>query len=236
MLLRTRVPELMDDPALDDALHFDALQGLEKINTISNGASFVWKALHSYSDLKKGLPLKVLDLATGGGDTPIALGLIAEKSGISMQIDGCDFSIRAVEYAKMQAAKVGAKNQFFHLDALKDELPQDYDVIMCSLFMHHLDPEDVTLLLKKMATATKLSVLVNDLLRSSINMLLVKLATRMLSSSAVVHYDGPVSVKAAYTIEEMKAMALSAGLSDADVTERFPCRYLLQWNKRAGSK
>ncbi|MBX9721232.1 MAG: methyltransferase domain-containing protein [Candidatus Obscuribacterales bacterium] len=232
MILRSRVPELMDDPTLDDERHFEALKGLEKINSISNGALFVWKSLHLHASEQSGGTLRVLDIATGGGDTPISLALLAERSGLSMQIDGCDFSERAVNYAAEKAENAGTRNRFFILDALKDELPQSYDVITCSLFMHHLDPEQVIVLLKKMAQAAQQKILVNDLLRSSFNLMLVTLASRLLCSSQVVHHDGPVSVRAAYTMEEMDQMATAAGLDNYHISSRFPCRYLLDWSRR----
>lgn len=229
MLTRIRVPELMDDPALDDARHFDALNSLRTLNMVSNGALVLWKPLRLLS--KSTVPLRVLDLATGGGETPVELQMVAERRNKQIQIDGCDFSERAVSYAVMQAAKVAASNKFFILDALQDELPKDYDVIMCSLFMHHLDPEQVVSLLAKMAEAANKAILVNDLARSSSNLFWVTAASRLLSSSDVVHHDGPASVRAAYTVAEMSEMAKLAGLSKFTIKKRFPCRFLLEWRK-----
>lgn len=222
----------MDDPALEDEQHLEALKGLERINAVSNGALFVWKELQLHASQQEGNVLRVLDIATGGGDTPISLALLAERSGLAMQIDGCDFSERAVNYAAAQAENVGTRNRFFVLDALNDGLPQTYDVIICSLFMHHLDPEQVIPLLKKMASAAQQKILVNDLLRSSFNLILVTIASRLLCSSPVVHHDGPASVRAAYTMEEMEKMALAAGLDNFQISGRFPCRYLLDWTRR----
>lgn len=231
LLSRVRVPELMDDPNLDDDRHYDALRSLHKLNKVSKGASFLWKPLRLLSQTEKSSPLRILDLATGGGEIPIELQMLAKKNNLPMQIDGCDFSERAVAYAARQAADAGSNNQFFHLDALNDQLPQNYDVIMCSLFMHHLDPEQVISLLAKMSSAANKAILVNDLLRSSANLILVTLASRMFSSSDVVHHDGPVSVRAAYSINEMQDLAQKAGLKDFTIQERFPCRYLLDWRK-----
>ena len=48
----------------------------------------------------------------------------------------------AVDYASRQAAIAGAGVHFFQLDALRDPIPDGYDALTCSLFLHHLDEND----------------------------------------------------------------------------------------------
>jgi hypothetical protein len=70
------------------------------------------------------------------------------------------------------------------------------------------------------------SVIISDLERSQLNLALVWIATRVLTRSEVVHYDGPVSVRAAYTAEEFLQLANAAGLENARVKRVFPCRFI----------
>ena len=121
--------------------------------------------------------------------------------------------------------------EFFKLDVIKDEFPKDFDVITSSLFFHHLDPEHIVPLLSKMFSSAKSMVLVSDLERSRHNLALVWLLTRVATTSSVVKYDGPVSVRAAYKIDEMKELARDAGCDNVTFTRHFPCRYLLRWQK-----
>ena len=71
---RSRRPELMDQPGLELAEHVRALQGLGRINVLSRVGSILWPPIERLARLKgmNDRPLRVLDLATGGGDTPIA--------------------------------------------------------------------------------------------------------------------------------------------------------------------
>ena len=55
------------------------------------------------------------------------------------------------------------------------------------------------------------------------------LGVRLLSRSAVVHHDGPVSVAAGWTRAELEAAAREAGLSGARVRRSFPMRWALTW-------
>lgn len=231
MFPRYREPELMDDPELEDRKHLQALSGLERLNFFSASAQVVWNPIRALAEGVGRRPIRVLDIATGGGDIPIALWKKARASGAQLQIEGCDLSGRAIEYARQRAMLAGADVKFFLLDALKSEIPPAYDVIISSLFMHHLDPDEVVLLLKKMACAADKMVLVNDLARSKVNVALVYLATRLLSRSAVVHFDGPVSVRAAYTQPEMRELAHQAGLDQCATAGHFPCRFLLTWRR-----
>jgi hypothetical protein len=97
------------------------------------------------------------------------------------------------------------------------------------LFLHHLDEPQAVALLARMAGAARRLVLVNDLNRSRAGYLLAWAGTRLLSTSAVVHTDGPLSVEGAFTIAEATALAEKAGLTGARVEPRWPCRWLLQW-------
>ncbi|MFS6827638.1 hypothetical protein [Cyanobium sp. ATX-6F1] len=82
-----------------------------------------------------------------------------------------------------------------------------------------------------MAAATRHLVLVNDLIRSPLGYVLAWSACRLLSRSAIVHYDGPVSVQGAFQTQEVSAMAIQAGLEGALVRRCWPERYLLQWSQ-----
>ena len=78
---RIRVPELMDDPGLAPSLHHQALQGLERLNIISASVDLLWSQLRLIPRDTKGNALRVLNIATGGGDIPIGLARRARKEG-----------------------------------------------------------------------------------------------------------------------------------------------------------
>ena len=148
-----------------------------------------------------------------------------------MDVDGCDLSLDALEYARKRAEEKGAQVHFFPLDVLRNPLPSGYDVIVSSLFLHHLDEEQAHALLQCMAQAAGRMVLINDLRRGFTGFALAYLGTRLLSSSDIVHIDGPRSVEAAFTIKELRQIAIRAGLAGATVARRWPCRMLLSWRR-----
>jgi 2-polyprenyl-3-methyl-5-hydroxy-6-metoxy-1,4-benzoquinol methylase len=230
--IRRRQPELMDEPGLDPREHVQALRGLARVNGFSRTSSILWSPIARLAREQKGARVRVLDLATGGGDIPIALARRAARSRLNVEIDGCDLRVQAVRYAQERANSRGADVQFFALDALAGPLPLGYDVVCCSLFLHHLDDVHAIDLLRRMAAAAGRLVLVNDLIRSRRGYFLALVGCRLLSGSRVVHFDGPASVAAAFTPGETLALAQKARLQGAKITRHWPQRFLLYWSRR----
>jgi len=222
----------MDDPSLDAVEHARALAGLRRVNAVSRSDAILWKPLHELAAEQSPKPFRVLDLATGSGDLPIKLWKRFRRAGFPAEVAGCDISPVAVAEATRRAAAAGAAVNFFSCDVLAGRIPGDYDAVVCSLFMHHLDPPDVVTVLKRMAEVSARGVFVNDLRRSRGGWRVAWLGTRILSRSPVVHFDGPVSVTAAYTLDEAKRMAESAGLTGATAENRWPWRLLLSWRRQ----
>ncbi len=226
---RRRQAEIMDQPGLDRERHVRALRGLERINFWSRSAGILWRPLAALA--REAGPLRVLDLATGAGDVPIRLWRTARRAGLPVSLDGCDVSADAVAYAGRRAAEAGAGLRFFTLDALAGPLPGGYDVLACSLFLHHLGEEQAVDLLRRMAEAAGRMVLINDLVRSRGGWLLACAGTHLLSRCDVVHSDGLRSVEGAFTVGEARGLAARAGLTGARVERRWPFRFLLTWRR-----
>jgi SAM-dependent methyltransferase len=228
--IRRREPELMDQPGLDQSSHRDALAGLRRINRFSRTSRVAWSAIEKLAATDPNRTWRVLDVASGGGDVAIDVARRAVHHGVKLLVDACDISPFAVRYASARAAERRVENvHFFQQDVLNGPLPDGYDVVMCSLFLHHLDEENAVALLSKMARAAQKLVVVNDLRRSTIGYLLAWFGCRLLTRSPVVHVDGPRSVEAAFSLDEIRKVAHRSGLNSALLQPRWPFRFLLQW-------
>lgn len=230
---RLREPEDIDDPALaTDELH-GALRGLETINLLSASAGILWRPIRALARELKTQRLRVLDIATGAGDVPLALWRKAKRARLQLDLHGVDISDRALEFAQERADRSGAKIQFSRLDVLADGIPRGYDVITSSLFLHHLDEEPAVHLLRAMGQAAEHLVLINDLKRHWWGLFLAHFAGLALTRSPVVRVDAVRSVRAAFTMAEARDLAARAGLEGATIARRWPCRYLMTWRRRA---
>jgi 2-polyprenyl-3-methyl-5-hydroxy-6-metoxy-1,4-benzoquinol methylase len=227
---RSVEPEIMDQPDLSPRRHEQALVGLNRINFLSATARSFIRPLVAFQREIGAPSLRILDVACGGGDVTRRLGRAARSRGLDWQLAGCDLSPVAIGHARREAARLGIKVDYFLHDALSGPAPGPYDAIICSLFLHHLDNDRAVRLLEQMRQTRGVRlVLVNDLNRSLPGLFLAHVACRALSRSDVVHNDGPLSVRAAFTPEEAKGIARGAGLTGYTIRRRWPCRWFLSW-------
>ncbi|HHN77249.1 MAG TPA: methyltransferase domain-containing protein [Phycisphaerales bacterium] len=224
LLQRDRRPERMDDPEIDQREHARALRGLARLNRLSMIERTVWRVIQQFTQTGS---VRVLDLAAGSGDLVVALAIKARKKGLPIRFAASDISAFACDQIRRRAEVRGLDIEVVCLDVLAEEIPRGYDVVMCHLFLHHLDDPNIITLLGKMQNAAKTAVCVTDLVRSRTGYLLASMASRMVTRSAVVHTDALLSVRAAMTPGELAGLASRAGMADARIRRIWPERMLL---------
>ncbi len=224
--------EWMDQPELDDGEHRRALRALARVNVVSGVVASFWKAIRPLAHNRTERPLRILDMACGGGDVAIGLRCRAARAGLAVEVEGCDLTAVAVKHATERARASGVDVRFFRRDLLSEALPSGYDVLCNSLFLHHLELAEAERLLRDIARSDARLVLLSDLVRSRLGYQMAFWGPRLLSRSAVAHNDGPLSVRAAFTLEEVRELMARVGIEGAELRAVWPQRFLLRWNGR----
>ena len=244
----------MDDPALDETAHRRALAGLLRLDRAARAERLLWPALLALPHGDG--PLRVLDVGCGGGEPAVPLLLRARRAGLPLELTAFDRSPRALAVSAERARRHGLPVQgdepagphaaarptgdatgcrllLRRGDALVDLPEAGYDVVMCSLFLHHLSDADAIALLSRMKRAARRLVLVQDLRRGRRGWLIAALASRLLTRSPVVRHDALASVESAFTPAELGFLAGRAGLDSLHgrVDVRWPERLLLRWER-----
>lgn len=229
--MRQLVGELMDDPTLPEPEHRHALRGLARLNRMSRAHRPVAKALRTFAvdhHQASNAPLRVLDIAAGSGDLPIAILKDPTLSHLSIEMTVADISQTALDQCARNARDAGVPLTTLHLNALTT-IPPHYDCATCSLFLHHLTEDEVRNLAQNIIAARIPCAIFNDLRRGPWGRLLATVAPRILTRSHVVHVDAVRSERAAFTTGELVEILECAGMQGIKASRTFPARMLLTW-------
>lgn len=238
---RVLAGELMDAADLEPTRHRVALKGLERVNRLSRTANVISKAIRNHCNHERKRPIRILDLACGGGDVTLAVSQQLLAAGMPVAVEGWDRSETAISYAAQRSIeritnRYGTSTRhvrFYQHDVLNLDRDSEFDVVMCTLFMHHLPTETAVQLLTKMHRAARQLVLVDDLRRTRVGYRLAQLGCHLLTRSSIVHVDGPLSVRAAFTESELRNLSQQAHLPEPHITRHWPQRFLMTWKLKS---
>ena len=100
--------------------------------------------------------------------------------------------------------------------------PKSFDVVHCSLFLHHFDDDQVVELLRGFGSVARKAVLVNDLERHFLAYHFLPATRWLLGWDPITVHDGPISVQAGFRACELRSLAQRAGLRDIRVQQHRP--------------
>ncbi|PYV56768.1 MAG: hypothetical protein DMG98_12095 [Acidobacteria bacterium] len=110
-----------------------------------------------------------------------------------------------------------------------------FDIVSSSLFVHHLQPDQVVLFVREALRVCRVAVLINDLVRHPLH-LAVAYAGLPLYRSRLTRNDAPASVRQAYTVEEMRNFLEKAGASRVEIHRQYFFRMgAIAWKQQGPS-
>lgn len=211
----------MDQPQpVSRELEID-LENLRKINRYFGSYSLARHFLRSWFSPER--TYRVLDLCTASGDLPRMMIDWARERGISVKIDAVEMNPSIVAIARQQSAAY-PEITFIQADALHFNEPLTYDLVHCSLALHHFSEENATRLLRHMRELSHDKVLVSDLERSAVTSLSVWFLTACLFREPMTKHDGRLSARRAFSFREFAQLAEAAGWENFTHHRFFPAR------------
>ncbi|PYV78661.1 MAG: hypothetical protein DMG96_06890 [Acidobacteria bacterium] len=110
-----------------------------------------------------------------------------------------------------------------------------FDIVSSSLFVHHLQPDQVVLFVREALRVCRVAVLINDLVRHPLH-LAIAYAGLPLYRSRLTRNDAPASVRQAYTVEEMRNFLEKAGASRVEIHRQYFFRMgAIAWKQQGPS-
>jgi 2-polyprenyl-3-methyl-5-hydroxy-6-metoxy-1,4-benzoquinol methylase len=206
-------PELMDvaQPVTPE-LERD-LANLVTLNRVFGSHALVLG--HLRSRLRPGRAWRILDLATASGDIPRAIASWAARAGLDVTIDAVDFQASTLAIARRLSA--GFPNITYHEGDIRDfGHEKKWDVVLCSLALHHFSEADAVRVLRHCAALASTHVLVADLRRCAAGTLGVDLLTATWMREPMTVADARTSVRRAFSFDEFAGLARDAGWSESE--------------------
>jgi 2-polyprenyl-3-methyl-5-hydroxy-6-metoxy-1,4-benzoquinol methylase len=201
-------PELMDRlQPVSSELERD-LQNLRQLNRWFGSHRLVLHFVRRW--VKSGDRVRIVDLATGSGDIPRLIVDHARNVGAPVEIDALDRQSATLEIARALSAAY-PEISYIDADILKWKPADPYDIVLCSLALHHLSNEDAVTLLRHCRDLSRKFVLVSDLRRGLLATIGIYLLTALVFRDPMTKYDGRLSAARAFSFSEMRGLALGAG-------------------------
>ena len=204
---RSSEMEIMDDFTMEGVLFRDTLDKLEIINRFLGGNSVTINGLKKLlKNQSKNKTITIVDLGCGNGDILRDVAKFGRKNNYSFNLIGIDANLAAIEYAK-ELSKEYSELSFKTIDILSEDFKkQSYDVVLCTLFLHHFKNEELISFLKTTTNKATIGVVVNDLHRHKLAYYLFKLIGFFIKNK-MVRQDGLTSVLRAFKREDLENIA-----------------------------
>jgi len=208
---RIVVPELLDTDTGTRQEVENSLTDLRMFNRLFGGihtTSQVLRKIARQCGLKK---IVWLDVAGATGDVAALTQRSLQDAGIESETVILD---RMTAHMNGNFAAVCG-------DALSLPFADgSFDAAGCSLFAHHLEPEEIQRFAREGLRVARHAFFIHDLIRHPVHLALAY-AGFPLYRSRITRHDAPASVRRAYTVSEMQTMLLAAGAGRIEIETHF---------------
>ncbi len=211
---RRRSPQLewMDTEAISAADFAQCLADLAVVNSVTLArpptVAFMRRVARG---MAPGARLSVLDVGFGEGDMLRRVYRWGTRRGLVMELSGVDLNPWST--AAAEAATPAAMGVRYVTSDLFDLPPGETDVVLSSLFTHHLTDAQVVEFLVWMEARARRGWFVNDLHRHPIAFHGFRLLSGAAGWHRFVQHDGPISVARSFRRRDWDILLQQAGLA-----------------------
>lgn len=205
---RSNQDEILDSFELQGPEMEVMLNDLKTVNKVLGGQQVT---LDGITKLLKGYTkqdvITIIDIGCGDGDMLRNISKFGKIQQYNFNLVGIDGNAHIIKIAE-QKSKAFSNISFKTKDIFSEgAIVAEYDIALCTLFLHHFKNEGVISILEKLSTEAKVGVVVNDLHRSRIAFWLFRLFSSIFIKSKIARHDGLVSVARGFKRKDLKALS-----------------------------
>ena len=225
---RTNQSEIMDDFDMKGEVLRDALDKIAKINQLLGGNKLT---LEGVKNILKQNPnqekITIVDVGCGNGDMLRTLADYADNNGIKLELIGIDANQFTVDYAQKLSSQY--PNISYRCEDVFDKVFENlhYDIVLCTLTLHHFKEDEIIKLLNVFKTNAKLGIVINDLQRSNISYRLFQGLCFVFGLNDMSREDGLVSILRGFKKPELEQFSKKLQFKNYSIDWKWAFRY--QW-------
>ena len=219
------LPEWMDGPCTYEDFRA-CLLDLAQVNRLT----FAYRPTLQFLDrLAAATPpqtsLHIVDVGCGGGDMLRHVERWAAHRKIAVRLTGIDLNPYAARAAR-EFTSTASNIEWITGDAFSYAPPLGIDVVLSSLFTHHLSEPEIIHFLTWMESVARRGWFISDLCREPGPYYLFRILAKVARWHRFVQHDGPVSFRRAFRERDWERLRAAAGIQSAavEVVRRFPAK------------
>lgn len=225
---RTDLEEIMDDFELSGEELRKTLRDLDNINKWLGGNNItlqgVKKLLENFPKDKR---IEIVDVGCGNGTILREIAKWGRKNNRKLQLTGIDANPHAIKIAE-EMSEGFPELQFKTQNIFSEEFQrQEYDIILCTLTLHHFKNPDIIDLLNKFYRQAHIGIVINDLHRSKAAYRLFQAFCSVFINNEIARKDGLISILRGFKKDEIEALASQIPSNKQEIHWKWAFRY--QW-------
>lgn len=205
---RSEEAEIMDDFDLKGGELEQTLSDLENINKWLGGNKIT---LNGIKELLKNTSdtaiIRIADVGCGSGAVLREIANWGRNRNFKLQLIGIDANSHAIEIAKRRS-QYYPEIKFETLNIFSKEYKnQEYDIVLCTLTLHHFKNEEILELLHTFKNQARIGVIINDLQRSKTAYILFQAFCKVFINNEIARKDGLTSILRGFKRKDLKYLA-----------------------------
>jgi 2-polyprenyl-3-methyl-5-hydroxy-6-metoxy-1,4-benzoquinol methylase len=224
---RSEEPEIMDNFSMEGEILRDALDKIASINRLLGGNKVTLQGVKSLIKNHTPSEISILDVGCGNGDMLRTLANYAKQSNLQFKLIGIDANSYTINHAQ-QLSKNYANISYVCTDIFNEiEQPKKYDIILCTLTLHHFKDEEILKLMSGFKKQARMGIVVNDLHRSAVAYYLFTAICFVFRLNKMSKDDGLVSILRGFKKHDLLSYSKALDFKKRTIKWKWAFRY--QW-------
>ena len=225
---RSTAAEIMDNFDMEGEVLRDALDKIASINKLLGGNNVTLQGVKELiRDTDQTKRIRIVDVGCGNGDMLRTLADFAKRKKLNFELYGIDANAYTIAHAKTLSSHY-ANISYIVADIFDPEtLKNPYDIILCTLTLHHFQDNELLKLMNEFKKAANLGIVINDLHRSKLAYTLFKAICFLFRLNDMSREDGLTSILRGFKKDDLIRYAKQLNMKQSTINWKWAFRY--QW-------